>query len=381
MMDDQEHPIRRATFTPVDGVPAVPEPDVEDTIVPTSPTVATVVEAEAEAEPLAEAVVRAAAPVSPSAGLPTPPERGSLDDDDLVPLVGRHTEDTATVDLIGILQAQMQLRAVEAARFAAWEEEIRRIGTDEAFEELERTRLHFTGVIPIQSATPLVTRDQAPTGSTLVPERIDPGAPAIPAPIIPAGTVPAPDVPSGVKAADDALLESIDEAAPTAPVSRSSRPQEPRVEPSRLLLVALTAVALLVVVAALVLTATGAAVTAAATLAAFGVLAAAWLGIVGARLALRPRGSRASAPVTDRTTWALVAGLVLGTVVGQGLVTSDAAAFTWQGYLLRIVTVHGLSTELSVALGVIAAAVVAFVAVVVVDRGLPSRSASTGTAE
>ena len=88
-----------------------------------------------------------AVPVGPD--LPQPPERVTLDDDVLARLVTRRFDDTATVDLMAVVQAQMLARRAEAARFARWENEISRVGTDEAALVLERTRLRFTGVIDV----------------------------------------------------------------------------------------------------------------------------------------------------------------------------------------------------------------------------------------
>jgi hypothetical protein len=91
-----------------------------------------------------------AVPVGPD--LPQPPERVTLDDDVLARLVTRRFDDTATVDLMAVVQAQMLARRAEAARFARWESQIRRVGTDEAALVLERTRLRFTGVIDVIGA-------------------------------------------------------------------------------------------------------------------------------------------------------------------------------------------------------------------------------------
>lgn len=309
---------------------------------------------------------------------PAPPERGSLDDEDLVPLVGRHTDDTATIDLIGILQAQMHLRSVEAARFSAWEEQMRRIGTDEALGELERTRLHFTGVIPVQMSQAVVSAGSVPATGALVAERVDGPAPAIVRlESIPDSATATADVENvheqRARLADEKLLELDDTASSTVSWSRAERTAITR-SPFRIVVLALTVLAALVVGIALVLTAVGGATAAAAVLGAVAILGAAWLGLVAGRVALRTRRQGDSAPVTSRTSWALVAGLVVGTALGEGLVRSAEPAFSWQGYILRLVDVQGLYPELSLVAGIVASLIVAFVVVVLVDRARPSAS-------
>lgn len=376
-MDEIDHPLRRSTFTPAEGVPLAETFDEEPTVdeEPTLDEEPLVVDepSDPDAPPVVDA--QPFEGVSPAdRGFPKPPERGSLDDEDLVPLVGRHTDDTATVDLIGILQAQMQLRATEAARFADWEAEIRRIGTDEALDELERTRLHFTGVIPIHTGPAILTTASAPTGSALVPERVEPARDHDDAPIIPTGTAPE-AVPEAdavnphverARLADDELLERADESG--APVAGDTPSATHGIATT-----SLSILAILIVVASLIVLPLGAAAGVVAALSAVGVLAAAWLGLAVGRLALRGRSGIAS-PVTSRTTWAVVGGLVAGTAVGEGLVRTTSDAFSWQGYLLSLVQVHGFHVELSIVAGLVTACVIAFVVVVLVDRG---RSGST----
>ncbi|RKR73999.1 hypothetical protein [Frondihabitans australicus] len=219
-----------------------------------------------------------------SGAFPEPPVRGSLDDDDLVPLVGRHTTDTATIDLIGILQAQMQLRAEEAARFAVWEEQMRLIGTDEALGELERTRLHFTGVIPVQTAPTIVTADAVPQSSRLVPERLVKS----PEPVVTVTAVPDtgenPHV-QRAREADERLLEIEDDTVPSA--ARLRNATRPAVSGGRIAIVALTTLAVVAVVvgvASALLLPVGALTL---SLAAVGLLGAAWLVVLAVRVLLR----------------------------------------------------------------------------------------------
>ncbi|MCU1527261.1 MAG: hypothetical protein JWP75_1024 [Frondihabitans sp.] len=380
VMDDSEHPISRAIATPVEGVAVVDsdETEVTDTASITIPTADIL----ADPEAVAELVAAHSTASDDEHGYPVAPERGSLDDDDLVPLVDRHTNDTATIDLIGILQAQMQLRTREAERFAAWEEHMRQIGTAEALGEVERTRLHFTGVIPVQRPASMVTTlSPAPASAASSGELATVDAETVvAAPVIGAGTAPTADeVPAVASAVHERTLdeEILEHDEPVTSVT-SAPTGEARLSPSpsrRILVPVLSVAAGLVVIAAVVLTAVGSTIVGAAALSALGVVAAAWIGIVLARVALRPRGSRVSAPVTTRTAWVLVAGLVVGTVLGEGLVRTSVAAFSWQGYLLRLVDVQGFHAELSVVAAIVGALVVAFVIVVLGDRS-PEATAS-----
>jgi hypothetical protein len=398
VMDDNEHPMRRPLTTPAEGFPAVETDesgtdqaelssvetdgdDLSDTASISIPTPEVLDDPAAVAE-----LVAAHSPAGEGDdGYPEAPERGSLDDDDLVPLVGRHTDDTATIDLIGILQAQMALRTREAERFAAWEEHMRQIGTAEALGEIERTRLHFTGVIPVQrpgsitapaAPVPLPSAPPSTTDADSVeaPRAVNAddhgtGSPTV----ITAGSAPtadnivAIDTAHDERARDQEILEH-DEPALGATATTDAEPSASSSAGRRILVPILSIVAALVVVAAVVLTAVGSSLVVAAALSALGVVAAAWIGIVFARLALRPRGSGGSAPVTARTAWALVAGLVIGAAIGEGLVRTTVQALSWQGYLLRLVDVEGFHALLSVVAGLVAALVVAFVIVVLIDR-------------
>ncbi|GAA4667227.1 hypothetical protein [Frondihabitans cladoniiphilus] len=343
---------------------------------------------------------------------PVPPERASLDDDDLVPLVARHTTDTATIDLIGILQAQLQLRAAEAASFRAWEDRMRQIGTDEALGEVEKTRLRFTGVIPVQVAPGLLSLSDlgqarasdassasapapavtaAPSSSseattdtaTTDTAAAEAAAAAVPVEVLPPGTHPdlhdltrPPTLDDELAVLDPEPVVTGDEpgdarpgvTAPTPAASTSSVPPRSR---SRILAGALAVLAALVVAASLLFAFVGVPIEPTSILVAVAVLGAAWIGLVVGRVALRSRAVGAapkSAPVTPRTAWALVVGLVAGVAVGQGLVLSSAPAFTWQGYLARALGIHGLTFPVSAVVGVVAALVVSFVVVVVVER-------------
>lgn len=360
LMQASDHPIRRSTAERDDAASAavdaerLPEPEQP---VGQQPDVA---------------------PNVPAQSFPEPPERGSLDDDDLVPLVDRHTSDTATIDLIGILQAQMHLRAQEAARFAAWEEQMRLIGTDEALGELERTRLHFTGVIPIQTSPTIVTAGAAPEATAIVPEKITrPEAPVVTVESVPDAVENAHL--QRARQADERLLE-LDDTVPSAVRLTRVRREATASSGTSILVVALTTLAAVIAVSAVILTAVGVGATFTATLGAVGVLAAAWIGVVAARLALRARRGATVLPETTLSAWALVGGIVVATAVGEGFVVSSDPAFAWQGYLSSLLKIQGVPAVLSLTVGLVAALVIAFVAVALVGRSRSAEASSSAPA-
>jgi len=316
-----------------------------------------------------------AEPVDPS--LPQPPERISLDDDVLVRMVERRLDDTATVDLMAVVQAQMEARRQEAARFARWADEVGRIGTDEAAEALERTRLRFTGVIDVvlpltpapgdeDAGPPTVASEAAvPAALDVAPAPEAPEAPQVveeapagsPAPVTTAAAAevaraePAPepsDVVAGTSAADAAVV----------PVAVAAPPRRP-------LALAGLAVGVLVVLAALVLTLVDAGLLVSAVVA---TLAVPVVGGLVATAALRVASQRrpGDARLETRGPIAVVAAVVLSAVVGLGLLAPSSEALSWQGYLLGgapVEPVVGLLVAL-VAAALVAVVVVASVALV-----------------
>jgi hypothetical protein len=307
-----------------------------------------------------------AEPVDPS--LPQPPERISLDDDVLVRMVERRLDDTATVDLMAVVQAQMEARRQEAAGFARWADEVGRIGTDEAAEALERTRLRFTGVIDVvlpltpvpgdevsvartvsseAAAPPVLDVAPAPEGPQVVEE-----APAgSPAPVTTAAAAevarpePAPvpsDVVAGTSAAD----------APVASVAVASPSRRP-------LALAGLAIGLLVVVAAIVLALVAAGLLVSAVVATIAVPVAGGL-VATAALRVASQRRPGDARLETRGPIAVVAAVVLSAVVGLGLLAPSTPALSWQGYLLG-----GASPEPVVGLlvGLVSAALVAVLVV------------------
>ncbi|MEO7121517.1 MAG: cytosine permease, partial [Lacisediminihabitans sp.] len=87
---------------------------------------------------------------APTAELPDPPRRRSLQDDELVRTVTIDVQKPdSTLNAIELLQAELQLREQEAQEFTAWEQRMRTIGTPEALESIADAIPTFTGVISI----------------------------------------------------------------------------------------------------------------------------------------------------------------------------------------------------------------------------------------
>lgn len=306
--------------------------------------------------------------------LPQPPERMTLDDEVLARLVEKRLDDTATIDLMAVVQAQLALREVEAARFASWEDEITRVGTDEAARALEATRLRFTGVLPvvtpgaIRQARPVVEAGHAPDA-----DRDARPADATPtsAPVVVPSTGPRPlaldagdsaDAPDARAAADQEAL-----VAPTRSASDGQTVASASVPPllRRPLALVVAATAALIVVAAVVLAFVPALAVASAVLATVAVPVA--TGLVGltalASVSTRPDDATR---VARRGPVGVVAGVVVGTVVGFGLLLSDLGSFAWQGFVVRAVGLTGLSTSVSVVVALLGASVVAFIVAVMI---------------
>ncbi|QNE42631.1 hypothetical protein F1C15_01215 [Frigoribacterium sp. NBH87] len=315
-----------------------------------------------------------AEPVDPS--LPQPPERISLDDDVLVRMVERRLDDTATVDLMAVVQAQMEARRQEAARFARWADEVGRIGTDEAAEALERTRLRFTGVIDVVLPLTLAPRDEVAVAPEVSSEAAEPAvldvAPAPEGPQVvgeaPAGS-PAPVTTAAAEVAraepapvpSDVVAGTSAADAPVVPVAVAA----PWRRPLALAGLAGLAVGVLVVLAAVVLTLVDAGLLVSAVVA---TLAVPVVGGLVATAALRVASQRrpGDARLETRGPIAVVAAVVLSAVVGLGLLAPSSEALSWQGYLLGgapLEPVVGLLVAL-VAAALVAVVVVASVALV-----------------
>lgn len=104
-----------------------------------------------------------------------------------------------------------------------------------------------------------------------------------------------------------------------------------------------------------------------------GVPLAAWVGIYLADLALRTRGYHDAALFDPRGVYGSVNAasltlLAVGSVLGWGLVTSAAAGFTWQGYLLGLGLGGKTGPWAFANLGVLVALLVGFVGYLLVGR-------------
>ena len=334
-----------------------------------------------------------AVPVGPD--LPQPPERVTLDDDVLARLVTRRFDDTATVDLMAVVQAQLQARRAEAAQFATWADAISRVGTDEAAEVLERTRLRFTGVIDVVLPLPLeageapVTSlaEAEPQPQPALGDRPAAGQGAGPASESASAVVTTADVPVQRAAADDAAddVDADAEAdrdeltAPSLlPQAALGSPRDVGASPTAVgvpapeaavrrpvVLLVGAAVASLVVLVALVLAAVVPGSGVAGVLATVAVPLTAGLVGTGTLLAVRARGADAEL-LARRGPVAVVAAVVVASVVGLSVLTSSLAALAWQGWLLRAVGATGVTEPLSALLAVVLTAVVAVVVTVVV---------------
>src|SRR5690554_6022892 len=83
----------------------------------------------------------------PGSGLPVPPQRRSLGDAELFTSVVR--SDGGSLEAIEKLQAQLRIRQQEAREFRNWESSMLAIGSAEALEVVEETRVTFTGAIQV----------------------------------------------------------------------------------------------------------------------------------------------------------------------------------------------------------------------------------------
>ncbi|MCJ0701505.1 hypothetical protein FRIG_10235 [Frigoribacterium faeni] len=365
-----------------------------------------------------------AVPVGPD--LPQPPERVTLDDDVLARLVTRRFDDTATVDLMAVVQAQMLARRAEAARFARWENEISRVGTDEAALVLERTRLRFTGVIDVigggagaagapgaaapvapdlddsdTNLIPIVTPEEVAadlaarqetariaererlaagsTGETAAAAVSTGSAPAVvPSPVVgtsdvaPSDVAPTSDVASTDAVASTGAVASTSDTAPSSdtPAVAPSAAGEGRLATLRASItranpvLTISAGAVVVVVAlTLVLALVAGESLGTAVVATLAVpLIGALAAFVGVVAVSRRAGD--AGLVDRRGPIAVVAAVVIAAVLGFGILSPVAAALGWQGYLVSGVGASGPAAGVAVVLALLVAAVSALVVAV-----------------
>ncbi|GAA0960595.1 hypothetical protein [Frigoribacterium faeni] len=353
-----------------------------------------------------------AVPVAPD--LPQPPERVTLDDDVLARLVGERFDDTATVDLMAVVQAQMLARRAEAARFARWENEISRVGTDEAAQVLARTRLRFTGVIDVVGALPITHTTQTAASpddlddsdTNLIPivtpeevaadlalrresarqaeiERTGSGpvvvdaatidgaepAAALRGPTVAGQAPPAPvdETPSSTGVAPQGHEASDHEASGHEASGHEASGLAGVLARTTLPVRLVVGASLAVVVAALVLAGVDGESLATAVVATLAVPLLGGLAGTGALVAVSVRRATSPSTVLDRRgPSAVVAAVVVASGAGFGILSPVVAALGWQGYLAASVGASGLGSGVAVPLALVASAVVAFVVAVLV---------------
>ena len=149
----------------------------------------------------------------PGSVLPTPPQRRSLDDDELVSTLDRPgLREGGVLDAIEQLQAQLRIREQEAREFRSWESSMLAIGTPEALEVVEETRVTFTGAIQVISPGEAAAAAARP--APIVYELIPPQDP----PRVTGSNLPLPDEPAllDVENVPDDIVTDV--APPVAPV-------------------------------------------------------------------------------------------------------------------------------------------------------------------
>ncbi|MHA6667985.1 cytosine permease [Homoserinimonas sp. A447] len=192
----------------------------------------------------------------PGSAFPRPPERRSLDDDHLVATLDKQgLQDGGVLEAIEQLQAQLRIREQEAREFRNWESSMLAIGTPEALDVVEETRVTFTGaiqIIPPSASAPVsapisVPPDASASAPSTAPDKPEPVVYDLVEPEEPphatGSTVLAADVPSASATdshageeddeddVDDDDDDVIDVAAPAAPVG------SPRTEPGEVVIV------------------------------------------------------------------------------------------------------------------------------------------------
>ncbi|GMA27691.1 cytosine permease [Arenivirga flava] len=89
--------------------------------------------------------------LTPTGSFVPPPARRSLRDDELAAAVGSPAEG-GTLAAIERFEEQLRLREQDTAQFNAWERDVLAEGTTEAFDEVERVRGGFAGLVPPTTA-------------------------------------------------------------------------------------------------------------------------------------------------------------------------------------------------------------------------------------
>lgn len=198
-------PVSAPTSAPVAETSPVAPPPAPQAVEQPAPQVVWQVDS---APPAAEPDgVDAPAPGIPSAqsvaeqlgipGVPPPPERASLSDDELAAVLDpAKAPPGSTAELIELFEQQLTLRAQEAQRLSLWEQAVRESGVPHADDLVESVRSGFTGVIdivaPAAAADDPWARYPGASGPTPADESAD-GLPLVLPPIVadaPAEAVP-----------------------------------------------------------------------------------------------------------------------------------------------------------------------------------------------
>ncbi|MDQ1548433.1 MAG: nucleobase:cation symporter, family [Microbacteriaceae bacterium] len=171
---------------------------------------ATPIERESEPEPEPDPVAES----TEARSLREIPQRRSLPDDDLVRIIGDDSANGGgTLSAIEQLESELRLRQDEAKQFGEWESATLAVGTPEALETVERVRLSFTGVIPIQVPADLA-RVAGPPGDDAAPGASPFALPATGAESVTVETGADPVLPSAFEPDAPDQVDEIDRVAP-----------------------------------------------------------------------------------------------------------------------------------------------------------------------
>ena len=181
------------TESPADAAPApAVEPAPEPEISPAPPT-PLVPEAQPAWQPEPEA--QPAWQPEPASSIPTPPQRQSLTDEELLAAADLDAPGHDTSSLLDLVERELQLRQEEAARLADWEQQVRQTGGPEAEQLVSDVRSRFTGVIPIVGASAAAPSPEPSPPLPPMPAASPEPTPSPESPSVPAAPVVAPTGP------------------------------------------------------------------------------------------------------------------------------------------------------------------------------------------
>ncbi|MER3390013.1 MAG: cytosine permease [Microcella sp.] len=146
-----------------------------------------------------------------SPGIPAPPRRESMTDEQLLAAANLDSPDHDTSALLDLLEQQLRLREAEVERLGEWERQVRETAGPEAEPLVAEVRAQFTGSIPVvggavaQGAPRSPLADQAPPSEESAAPAPPSTAPADP---VPADRGPADQPVAGPAAADSAPPQS-----------------------------------------------------------------------------------------------------------------------------------------------------------------------------